>query len=48
MRDANVPADPVAILTAPGLPVVCGRLAILAHAYFREAREAMDNAIRWQ
>ena len=41
LRDAGVPADPVAILTAPGLPVVCDRLATLAHGYFREARQAM-------
>lgn len=43
LRDAAVPADPASILTAPGLPAVCDRLATLAHAYFREAREAMDR-----
>jgi phytoene synthase len=43
LLDAGVPADPVTILTAPGLPAVCGRLATLAHGYFREAREAMDQ-----
>jgi presqualene diphosphate synthase len=42
LRDAGVPADPVAMLTAPGLPAVCDRLARLAHDYFRQAREAMD------
>ena len=42
LQDAGVPADPVAILGAPGLPVVCDRLAALAHSYFRQAREAMD------
>ncbi len=42
LRDAGVPADPVAILTAPGLPAVCDRLATLAHRYFAEAREAME------
>jgi presqualene diphosphate synthase len=42
LQDAGVPADPVAILTAPGLPAVCDRLAALAHDYFREAREAME------
>jgi squalene synthase HpnD len=42
LRDAGVPADPAAIQTAPGLPAVCGRLATLAHAYFREAGNAMD------
>jgi squalene synthase HpnD len=43
LRDAAVPADPVAMLTAPGLPAVCDRLAALAHGYFREARAAMDR-----
>jgi presqualene diphosphate synthase len=42
LRDAGVAADPAAILTAPGLPVVCDRLAMLAHGYFRTAQEAMD------
>jgi squalene synthase HpnD len=42
LHDAGVPADPVAILTAPGLPAVCDRLAALAHGYFREAWTAMD------
>jgi len=42
LRDAGVPTDPAAILTAPGLPAVCDRLATLAHAYFREAGKAMD------
>jgi presqualene diphosphate synthase len=42
LRDAGVPADPASILTAPGLPAVCGRLAALAHAYFRQASKAMD------
>jgi phytoene synthase len=41
LADAGVPADPVAILTAPGLPAVCDRLAALAHGYFREARQTM-------
>jgi squalene synthase HpnD len=43
LRDAGVLADPVAILTAPGLPAVCDRLATLAHGYFRQARDAMDQ-----
>jgi presqualene diphosphate synthase len=43
LRDANVPADPIAFLTAPGLPAVCDRLAVLAHRYFREAADAMDR-----
>jgi squalene synthase HpnD len=46
LEDAGVPADPVAILTAPGLPAVCDRLATLAHGYFREAREAMEQCDR--
>jgi squalene synthase HpnD len=46
LRDAGVPADPVAILTAPGLPAVCDRLATLAHRYFRDAREAMERCDR--
>jgi presqualene diphosphate synthase len=46
LRDAGVPADPVAILTAPGLPAVCDRLAALAHGYFREASAAMDRCDR--
>jgi phytoene synthase len=46
LQDAGVPADPVAILTAPGLPAVCDRLATLAHAYFRQARDAMDQCDR--
>jgi phytoene synthase len=43
LRDAGVPPDPLTILTAPGLPVVCERLATLAHDYFREAGHAMDR-----
>jgi squalene synthase HpnD len=46
LRDAGVPADPVAMLTAPGLPAVCNRLAALAHGYFREAWAAMDRCDR--
>ncbi len=46
LRDARVPADPAAILTAPGLPAVCDRLAALAHNYFRQARAAMDRCDR--
>lgn len=46
LRDAGVPADPVAIQTAPGLKAVCGRLATLAHGYFNQAREAMERCDR--
>jgi phytoene synthase len=41
LRDAGVPADPLALLTAPGLPAVCNRMAALAHGYFRQARDSM-------
>ena len=43
LRDAGVPADPVAMLTAPGLSSACNRLAALAHRYFRDAHDAMDR-----
>jgi phytoene synthase len=46
LLDANVPADPVAILTASGLPEVCARLATLAHGYFQQAWIAMDRCDR--
>src|SRR6201994_111376 len=40
LRDAGVPLEPDAMLTAPGLPAVCQRLAERAHGYFHAAREA--------
>jgi presqualene diphosphate synthase len=46
LLDANVPADPAAILTAPDLPTVCNRLATLAHGYFQQAWSAMDRCDR--
>ena len=46
LLNAGVPADPVALLTAPGLPAVCDRLAALAHGYFRQAWLAMDRCDR--
>jgi squalene synthase HpnD len=46
LRDAGVVPDPATILTAPGLPVVCDRLAALAHGYFQQARAAMDRCDR--
>jgi presqualene diphosphate synthase len=46
LLDAGVPADPVAILTAPGLPAVCDRLATLTHGYFQQAWSAMDRCDR--
>ncbi|HVY17585.1 MAG TPA: presqualene diphosphate synthase HpnD [Rhodopila sp.] len=42
LDDARIPADPRAVLTAPGLPAVCHRLARLAHGYFDEAKHAMS------
>jgi phytoene synthase len=42
LEAAGVAADPASIVAAPGLPVVCDRLATLAHGYFRDARTAMD------
>jgi squalene synthase HpnD len=46
LQDAGVAADPVSILTAAGLPAVCDRLSVLAHTYFRQAREAMEQCDR--
>jgi phytoene synthase len=43
LRDADVAPDPTTILTAPRLPEVCDRLARIAHNYFHEAREAMQQ-----
>jgi phytoene synthase len=46
LAEAGVPADPVAALTAPGLPAVCSRLAALAHGYFSTAVQEMRNCDR--
>lgn len=46
LREANVPADPSSILTASGLPLVCSRVAGLAHGYFDEAALAMRSCDR--
>jgi phytoene synthase len=43
LQAAGVVADPVTMLTAPELPAICDRLAAMAHAYFRQARDAMDR-----
>jgi phytoene synthase len=43
---ADVPHDPLAALRAPRLPEVCARVAALAHAQFRTAREAMAGCDR--
>lgn len=44
--EAGVPADPARLLSSPGLPVVCGRIASMAHGYFRDAQAAMDRCDR--
>ena len=46
LADAGVAADPAAALTSPGLPIVCARLATLAHGYFHTARQAMEQCDR--
>ena len=43
---AGVPHDPMAALRAPQLPEVCTRVAALAHAQFRAARDAMAECDR--
>ena len=43
LQAAGISADPEKMLSASGLSVVCGRLARLAHDYFREARMAMKQ-----
>lgn len=43
---AGVPLDPRAALAAPRLGEVCTRLAAQAHAYFAEARGAMEDCDR--
>ncbi len=42
LDEADVPHDPHAALAAPGLPVVCARVAALAHEHFQAARAAMQ------
>ncbi len=41
LTEAGVPFDPDAALTHPGLPLVCARVASLAHENFRAAAAAM-------
>jgi phytoene synthase len=41
LNEAAVPHDPHAALAAPGLDLVCARVAALAHGYFKEAESAM-------
>lgn len=41
LKEAGVPMNPQAALTAPGLPTVCLRVAALARDYYRGADEAM-------
>ena len=38
---AGMRHDPIAALTSPGLPIVCARLAALAHEHFEAAEAAM-------
>jgi presqualene diphosphate synthase len=41
LDEASVPHDPVAALRSPALPLVCARVAALAHQHFRAAAAAM-------
>jgi len=41
LDEAQVPHDPRSALAAPGLAAACGRVAALAHGYFRDAEAAM-------
>jgi presqualene diphosphate synthase len=41
LTDAHVPLDASSALTSPGLPVVCARVAELAHKHFAAAKAAM-------
>jgi presqualene diphosphate synthase len=41
LDEAGVPHDPNAAVAAPGLPLVCARVAGLAHEHFRAAADAM-------
>ena len=43
LLEAGVPAEPVAMLTASGLPAVCERMSAVAHTFFRQAWDAMDR-----
>jgi presqualene diphosphate synthase len=43
---AEIPHDPLAALAAPRLAEVCTRVAAQAHAYFAEARGAMEDCDR--
>jgi presqualene diphosphate synthase len=46
LTDAGVPFDPDAALTHPALPLVCARVADLAHENFRAAASAMRKCNR--
>jgi phytoene synthase len=41
LNQAGVPHDPHTAMAAPGLDLVCARVAALAHGYFNEADSAM-------
>jgi phytoene synthase len=47
LTEANVPFDPEVALTHPALPLVCARVAELAHENFRAAAAAM-RACNWR
>ena len=46
LEEAGVPLDPVAVLTAPGLPAVCDRVLAQARALFAQAHAAMAECDR--
>ena len=46
LAEGGVPPDPAAVLSAPGLPAVCERVAALAHNYFDSAFTEMKNCDR--
>jgi presqualene diphosphate synthase len=46
LDDAGIPRDPHAALDSPGLDIVCGRVATLAHGYFHDAESAMAGCDR--
>jgi phytoene synthase len=46
LEEAHVPLMPQAALASSGLKLVCGRVATLAHGYFRTAATAMEACDR--
>jgi squalene synthase HpnD len=43
LAESGVPPEPAAALSHPALPLVCGRVAALAHTHFRAAAAAMQR-----